>query len=381
MDATPPGPPPDESTSQRIPPKPPPLPPVPTPPQPPVPTPPLPPVPTPPQPPVLPSPPDEAESWTRRHLPVVLVGAGIAVVVTVLAFALLSNSPNPAADTAASATEIPATTVVTVTTSPPTTTPPTTAAPTAAAETPTTTAESTTTGAPLLTLTIGHWVAFPPFQQRDDDGQLTGFDFDILNAIADRAGAAVTWVETENAEMLDGTSKGRYDVAAGRITIGSYRDLDFTLPYFNPHYALIVDPGVAGGIESFADLGEGDTIGVSQGSKADEWATTNFENLGVGIVAFDGASAAFNAHRSGEVQGVVSALFFPSVAAGLYPPFVIVDSIPTADTFGFGVDPTKNELRAALDKALTAIIDDGTYKRIYDRWFSVASGSVAPLSQ
>ncbi len=357
MDATPPGPPPDESPSQRIPPKPPPLPPVPTP------------------------PPDEAESRTRWHLPLVLVGAGIAVVLAVLAFALLSSGPNPAADTAASSAEIPATTLVTVTTSPPTTTPPTTAAPAAAAETPTTTAVSTTTGAPLFTLTIGHRVAFPPFQQLDDDGALTGFDIDILNAVADRAGAAVTWVETDNAEMLDGASTGRYDVAAGRITIGSYRDLDFTLPYFNPHYALIVDPSVAGGIGSFADLGEGDTIGVSQGSQADEWATTNFESVGVGIVAFDGASAAFSAHRSGEVQGVVSALFFPSVAAGLYPPFVIVDSIPTGDTFVFGVDPTNSELRAALDEALTAIIGDGTYQEIYDRWFSVASGSVAPPSQ
>jgi len=372
MDAPPPGPPPEEFPPQRIPPKPPPLPPQPPP-----------PVPTP--------PPGEAGSWIQRHLPLVLFGAGIAVVLAVLAFAVLSDGPDQATDTAASTAEIPATTAATVTTSPPTTTPPTTAAPTTTpptttpptttAETSTTTVESTTTGAPLFTLTVGHWVAFPPFQQRDDDGVLTGFDVDILNAIAGRIGASVTWLETENAEMLEGTSSGRYDVAAGRITIGSYRDLDFTLPYFNPHYALIVDSGVANALGSFADLGEGDTIGVSRGSQADEWATARFASLGVEIVAFDGSSAAFNAHRSGEVQGVVSALFFPSVAAGLYRSLVVVDSIPTGEAFGFGVDPTNDELRAALDEALTAIIDDGTYTSTYDRWFNVASGSVAPPSQ
>jgi len=262
--------------------------------------------------------------------------------------------------------------------SPPTTTVTSTVpATTTSIREPESTMTSTTT--PPAELTVGHWVAFAPFQDRDDEDRLIGFEIDLLGAIAERLHARLEWVETDAAGLLDGLEVGDFDLAVGSLVITEARQrrADFTGPYFHRQHALIIDSTVEDRALSYAELGEGDSVGVLVDSSA-VWANMNLEPKGVTVVTFEGGSSnALDALRSGEIRGFVSAVLYPLIAANGFPPFVVADTAATDELIAFSINVESNELRLVVDEALNGLIADGSYQTIYDRWFSYRAGSVA----
>ncbi len=315
------------------------------------------------------------------------VGIGALLILAAAAVSSLSASSNPDAAESAMTTVVPATTTVptiAATSVPPTTTPPTTApagtAPTTSAPSTmaTTTTAPTPTAVPPASLTIGHSVGRVPFQSFDGEGNLIGFEVDLVNELVSRLGAEATWVPADHTELRDGTEAGRYDVAVAGMVVTDYllEKMLFTTPYFNEQYGLIVDPLTGPTITSFAGLTAADTIGVTDGTQADLWAGTNLGPLGVEILRFENGEAATDALSSGDVDGVVSSVMYRYIASGRLAQFDFVDAAPSGGIVAFGVDRAKPELLAWLDATLAAMIDDGTYRQIYDIWFDDASAAV-----
>ncbi|MEA3501457.1 MAG: transporter substrate-binding domain-containing protein [Actinomycetota bacterium] len=342
-------------------------------------TPPL-PRPSPPQPPEPPT--NQPETGARRGLVGAVAGIGIALILAAVAVSSLSkdSKPNPQ-ESAMTTVPMIATTTIPATTTPPATAPartaPTTNAP---STTVTTTTASTPTAAPPTSLTVGHSVGRVPFQSRDREGNLIGFEVDLINELVARLGTEATWVETDSPELRDGTEAGRYDVAVAGMVVTDYllERMLFTTPYFIEQYGLIVDPLTGPTITSFASLTAADTIGVTDGTHADLWAGTNLAPLGVEILRFENGEAEIDALCSGEVDGLVSSVMYRYISSGRLEQFDFVDAAPSGGIVAFGVDPAKPEVLAWLDATLAAMIDDGTYQQIYDRWFDDGSASVAP---
>lgn len=61
-----------------------------------------------------------------------------------------------------------------------------------------------------------------------------------------------------------------------------------------------------------------------------------------------------------------------------FPTVEIVEVVDPEQMLFFLIDPSNTELQAAVNGALQSMIDDGTYREIYDRWFDDPYGSVAP---
>ncbi len=83
------------------------------------------------------------------------------------------------------------------------------------------------------TLVVGLEGTYPPFGYRDPAGKLTGFDVDVITAVANKLGAKPQFVTTEWSGIIAGLQAGKFDVIANQVSITPEREkvLDFSVPY------------------------------------------------------------------------------------------------------------------------------------------------------
>jgi polar amino acid transport system substrate-binding protein len=128
-----------------------------------------------------------------------------------------------------------------------------------------------------------------------------------------------------------------------------------------------------GAIAGVDDLGEGDKVGVQSGTTGEGWARENLETKGVEVVAYDDILLAFSALQAGDVDGVVNDLpISQDIVKDETRGLVIVEEIPTDETYGFAFNKDDAVLRDSVNWALGELIADGTYDTIYETWFGAA---------
>jgi len=227
-------------------------------------------------------------------------------------------------------------------------------------------------------LTVGSDIPFPPFEDFDDAGNVIGFDADIINEMASRLGLTAEWVDTDFDTIFTQLATGRFDVVASATTITPERaqQVNFTNPYYNAQQALTVNTDLTPGLRSTDSLGEGHSVAVQTGTTGAAWAAENLGPKGVDVREFPGAPDTYNALEAGQVDGVIfdepSAVEESANRAGLE----VVEVIATNELYGFGVDPARQALLDQLNAAFDAMVGDGTYQTIYDKWFEAPAGSV-----
>ena len=116
------------------------------------------------------------------------------------------------------------------------------------------------------TLTVGTLSDAPPSICINSAGQFTGFDNELLRAIADRLGLKINFVGTEFSGLLAQVASRRFDVGSSSITTTDARrkTVGFTNGYDFGYFSLVVPSGSA--ITGFDKLAAGQRIGVVQGT-------------------------------------------------------------------------------------------------------------------
>ena len=254
-------------------------------------------------------------------------------------------------------------------------------------ETTTTTAapETTTTteaaGLQTITpgvLTIGSDVPYPPFEDFDAEGNVIGFDADLMNEVARRLGLEPLWIDTDFDTIFTQLAQGQFDVVASATTITAEREMmvDFSNRYFNANQALTVNTDETPGIDSTADLKSGDAVAVQTGTTGEIWAKENLEPLGIIIRSFTQPPDCFAALEGAQVVGGILDIDTSLSAAADRPGLAVVEEIVTGEGYGFPVNPENPELLAAVNEALADMLADGYYQQTYDRWLDRPEGSV-----
>ena len=121
----------------------------------------------------------------------------------------------------------------------------------------------------------------------------------------------------------------------------------------------------------------GTAVAVQRGTSVVEWAESTLTPRGVEVIEFESPSDIRDALSSGAVDAQVSSALYSLAAAGGLSPRELADATPTGQVVAFAIDPKQPNLRAEVDQHLAAMIQDGTYQQIYDRWFQDTSASVA----
>ncbi|BBY58404.1 ABC transporter substrate-binding protein/permease [Mycolicibacterium sarraceniae] len=236
------------------------------------------------------------------------------------------------------------------------------------------------------TLTVGTLSDAPPSICIDAGGQFTGFDNELLRAIADKLGLKITFVGTEFSGLLAQVAARRFDVGSSSITTtdARRRTVGFTNGYDFGYFSLVVPSGSP--ITGFDKLGSGQRIGVVQGTVQEAYLV---DTLHLQPVKFPDYNTVYASLKTRQIDAWVapSQQAVGTVKPG--DPAQIVENTFSLDNFvAYAVANENKPLIDALNAGLDAVIVDGTWSRLYSEWVPRAlppgwkpGSKAAPLPQ
>ena len=214
------------------------------------------------------------------------------------------------------------------------------------------------------------------------DGEFTGFDNDLLRAVAGKVGLKVEFVGTDFSALLAQVDNRKFDVGSSSITVTEARKktVDFGNGYDFGYFGLDVPAGSA--ITGFDQLA-GKRVVVVQGTVQDDFATREKLNP-VRVPDYNGA---VNQLKAGTADAWIAPAEIgdKSAADSTGKIKVAAKQLSPAPT-AYAVAKGNDRLREALDKGLDQVIADGSWSRLQERYypgrpipadFTPGSGSVA----
>ncbi len=208
---------------------------------------------------------------------------------------------------------------------------------------------------------------YPPFNFINDNGDLDGFDIDIAKALANKMGIEAVGITTAWDGIIGGLLSNRFDTIIGSMAITEQRKekVNFTNPYYydGAQFFSTSDKN----LDSIAQLDDG-SVGVVTGTTYQN-ALMEMDNI-KDIMQFESDVDNIMALEQGRIDGLVTGRFVGLQAPKKYN----VDLVPVGDMLyaeeiGIAVRKDDTELLNALNKALSEIIEDGTYQEISNKWF------------
>jgi polar amino acid transport system substrate-binding protein len=197
------------------------------------------------------------------------------------------------------------------------------------------------------------------------DGKFTGFDNDLLTAVAGKLDLKVQFVGTDFSALLAQVKNKKFDLGSSSITITDARKktVDFTNGYDFGYFGLDVPAG--SDIKGFDQL-KGKRVAVVQGTVQDDYATKG----GLNPVRVPDYNSALNQLKSGTAQAWVAPAEIGEKTAKDSGGKVTLaakqlSSAPTA----FAVAPGNTAFRKALNTALDEVIKDGTWSKLQEQYY------------
>ncbi len=216
-------------------------------------------------------------------------------------------------------------------------------------------------------LIVGSDIPYPPFEQGKAP-DYTGFDIDLINAIAKKLDLTTQIQDTSFDTIFQDEQAGKFDIVASATSITKAREkrVTFSDPYFDADQSLMVQKG--SDIKTTKDLA-GTTVAVQQGTTGQDYAEQKTDAT---VQKYPEIGDAFNALQSGQVDGVINDFAVSAFALKKYPQLDVVQTIPTGEKYGFPMQKTNTGLIDDVNGALSDVVDDGTYEDIFKKWFQKA---------
>ena len=227
---------------------------------------------------------------------------------------------------------------------------------------------------------------YAPMEYRDPaTDQLVGLDIDLANEIAKRLGVKIVWSETPFAELIPSLQTKRADfIISGISDRGSRRETADFVDYLTtgPQFFVLAESAA----QSAADLC-GKRIGTTRSTsfpiEIEKWSKQNCEAGGKPAVQYvpgENSIDVRNQLKQGRidaaVQGSETLPYAQSQEAGKYR--IIGEPLATGYQ---GIMFRKDDaaLREAVTQHLAAMIADGSYKAILDKYGLGANAVPKPM--
>ncbi|MGE2737233.1 ABC transporter substrate-binding protein/permease [Mycolicibacterium vaccae] len=235
-------------------------------------------------------------------------------------------------------------------------------------------------------LTVGTLSDAPPSICIDSAGQFTGYDNELLRAVADKLGLQINFVGTEFSGLLAQVASRRFDVGSSSITTTDARrnTVGFTNGYDFGYFSLVVPQGSP--ITGFDQLAPGQRIGVVQGTVQEAYVV---DTLGLDPVKYPDYNTVYASLKTRQIDAWVAPSQQAQGTVQPGDPTEIIENTFSLDNFiAWAVAKDNQPLIDALNSGLDAVIADGTWARLYSDWVPRAippgwkpGSKAAPLPQ
>jgi polar amino acid transport system substrate-binding protein len=218
-------------------------------------------------------------------------------------------------------------------------------------------------------LTVCSDAPYEPFEFQSEDGTWTGFDMDIMRAVAERYGLALEVTVQPFDGIWLAPKAGTCDVVASSLTITEERaaNAGFSDGYFDSFQSLLVRTEDKDALNSLASL-SGKTVAVQTGTTGEEYAKTNAPDAK--IQSFDDAAAMFLALESKQVDAVLQDFPINAYRATKMGTSAVSIKFDTeSEKYGFATSQENTDLVAAINASLTEFRANGVYDGIFKKYF------------
>ncbi len=221
------------------------------------------------------------------------------------------------------------------------------------------------------TLKLGLDASFPPMGFEDENGEIVGFDIDLAKAVCDYYGIELECIpidwDNKDAEL----QSGNIDCIWNGLSITDERLETYCMsrPYLANRQVVIVPENST--VKALSDLA-GKKVALQSDSSASEALMANeelYSSLSEIVELRDNLTAIMDL-QSGNVDAVImDEVVARYVIEKSGEPVVILDESLAPEEYGIGFAKENTELCKAVEDALTALKEDGTLKKISEKWF------------
>ena len=238
--------------------------------------------------------------------------------------------------------------------------------------------------APAKVYVVGTDAAYAPFESQNEKAEIVGFDIEVVQAVAKKAGIEVKFVNTPWEGIFNALGQGDRDMVVSAVTITAERKgtMDFSEPYFDAQQLIAVKE--TSKVAKFADLKKL-KVGVQTGTTGDEAVTKLLGKTSTAIKRFESTPLALKELEAGGVDAVVAdnGVIIHYVANNPGGKFkTVADKEFVPEQYGIALKKGNAELQGKLNKGLAEIRADGSYDAIYTKYFGAppAKATAAPAA-
>lgn len=210
----------------------------------------------------------------------------------------------------------------------------------------------------------------PPFIMHGGD-QASGFEYEILEAIGKKEGFSLHYTPYLWAELFDALQQGKADIISAGITVTDARKskMLFANPHFETESVLLVHKN--SNIKSFNDI-IGKKIAAKKGTVQEQIIQQYQKGYGQVVdipTTWMSVSRTMTAQTDGAVGDFGVMQYYTKQYGSQYGLELIRDPKAVKEQLAFAVKLGNSELQGKLNSGLAKIKADGSYERIYQKWF------------
>jgi len=224
-------------------------------------------------------------------------------------------------------------------------------------------------------IVIGTEGAYPPFNNLESDGSLTGFDIDIAKALCEEMKAECTFVTQDWDGIIPALISKKFDaiIASMSITAERKEKVDFTNKYYNTPPAIAV-PKDSPITEATEDALDGKTLGAQSATTHSNYAEAHMKKSELKLypTSEEYKLDIVNGRIDGVVDDIVVLSEWLKTADGACCKLLgalPIDPVINGEGAGIAVRKGDDALREKFNAAIDAIRKNGKYKEINDKYF------------
>lgn len=224
------------------------------------------------------------------------------------------------------------------------------------------------------TLVVGFDAEYPPYGYMDENGEYTGFDLELAQAVCDLEGwelekKPISW-DSKDQEL----EAGSIDCIWNGFTMnGREDDYTFSVPYVDNSQVIVVAED--SGIETLEDLA-GKTVGVQAASAALELLQSEEEGGQKELADTFGSLNEFADYNTAFTELQAGALDALAIDVGVAKyqlnsrgeGFTMLDETLNTEQYAIGFKKGNEELRDIVNEDLQKLTDDGTVAELAEKY-------------
>ena len=221
-------------------------------------------------------------------------------------------------------------------------------------------------------LLVGLEEGYIPFEMRNKQGEIVGFDVDMMKTAAKAMGVEVEFVNTKWEGIIPALLAKKFDIIASGMTITQERNLkvNFSDPYMTVGQTVLVRESLAGQIKSYKDLDRSKYRVASKLGATGQQAIKRLISR-ARYVGFESEQEAVSEVISGRIDALIYDFPFNAIMATTRGKNRVVhlDKPFTFEPLGWAIRRGDADFLNWLNHFLRQVKNDGTYDRLHHKWF------------